>query len=230
MEIIDQSWSWEQKPHNAVEIIAAAARTCYQSDSNQPAEDLVKRCIEKGHHSVLEHASASIRVLTDRGVTHELVRHRLCAFSQESTRYCNYGGKHMRFIRPVWSGCETGVYEKPNKEEYFRRSAGDDLSVVWLSTVHSLETIYGILLSEGWSPQQARAVLPNSLAAEIVMTANLQEWRHIFSLRCDKAAHPQMRGLMLGILAGFHAEIPVLFDDIAFQFLGSGYGTLPESR
>lgn len=198
MEIINQSWSWVQKPVLPLHVIEAAGRTCYKSEekiTESSAEAFAKMILSRGHDSVIEHVSASVRFITNRGVTHELVRHRLCAFSQESTRYVNYGGQDMQFIRPVW------------ENDVSKQSVTD-----WIWTMKEAERRYNDLLAEGWRPEQARDVLPNALKTEIVVTANLREWRHIFRLRTSKAAHPQMRTLMSSCLLGFQSEIPVLFN------------------
>jgi len=203
MKIIDQSWAWVQKPVLPLHILETAGRTCYKSESkitDDSAKKFIQMILARGHESVIEHVSASVRFITNRGVTHELVRHRLCAFSQESTRYVNYGGDDIEFIRPVW--IENGYDEQ-----------GDAFNT-FIDACLISEKNYNQLLSFGWRPEQAREVLPNSLKTEIVVTANLREWRHIFKLRTSIAAHPQIRELMTDCLNGFKSEIPVLFDDI----------------
>jgi len=200
MKVVNQSWEWAQKPIMPLETIEMAGRTCYKSEekiTSESAEKFVRMIIKRGHESVIEHMNASVRFITNRGVTHELVRHRLCAFSQESTRYVNYGGSDIEFIKPVWS-------KNVDKDSMHR----------WFCAMMDAETVYQSLLMDGWRPEQAREVLPNSLKTEIVTTANLREWRHIFRLRTSKAAHPQMRDLMRSCLEGFKKAIPVLFDDI----------------
>jgi thymidylate synthase (FAD) len=184
--------------------IEAAGRTCYRSEGRiapGSAPDFVRRIMRRGHQSVIEHESVTVRFICDRGVSHELVRHRLASYSQESTRYCDYspdgrvGG--LVFILPRWLESE--------------QSPGYG---VWEASLRAAEHAYISLRSQGWTPQQARAVLPNSLKTEIVMTANLREWRHVFQMRADVAAHPQMRELMVPLLAEFKRRIPVIFDDI----------------
>lgn len=201
MKIVDQSWEWVQKPENPLEIIELAGRTCYKSENkitSNSAEKFAQMVRDHGHESVIEHVSASVRFVTNRGVTHELVRHRLCSFSQESTRYVRYGGD-MEFIRPVW-------WDK--WDDYQRQ--------IWQRQMAASEAGYQELLAAGSQPQQAREVLPNSLKTEIVTTANVREWRSIFRLRCTKTAHPQIRELMIDCLKGFQKEIPIIFDDIEF--------------
>lgn len=197
MKLIEQSCEWIQKPNLSLEIIEKAGRTCYKSEdkiTSDSSKKFVGMILKRGHESVIEHVSASVKFITNRGVTHELVRHRLCAFSQESTRYINYGGEDIQFIKPVW-------WEYTSNDEF-------------LLALSNSEKHYKILLSLGWRPEQAREVLPNALKTEIVTTANLREWRHIFKLRTSKAAHPQIRELMKNCLDMFKQEIPILFDDI----------------
>jgi len=208
MKIIDQYYDWLQKPIMPLEMIEMAGRTCYKSldmITKDTSEKFTRMLLKRGHESVIEHVSASIRFVTNRGVTHELVRHRLCAFSQESTRYVNYGGDDIVFIMPVWCAFPTETVGNPN---YFIS--------MWREAMAAAETSYKDLLAAGWRPEQAREVLPNSLKTEIIVTANLREWRHIFHLRTSNAAHPQMRELMRSCLTGFKEVVPVLFDDINF--------------
>jgi len=205
MKLIEQSYEILSIPENALQEIERAARTCYKSEdkiTDGSAEKLVKRLIEKGHHAMIELGGVlKVKFITNRGVTHELVRHRLCSFAQESTRYCNYGGDDIIFIKPVWLGSimqDTG-------------------SSIFHHACLKAEEKYKRLLIAGWTPQQAREVLPNALKTEIVVQANLREWRHIFKMRCDKAAHPQIRELMLTLLSEVAWKIPVIFDDIVYN-------------
>jgi thymidylate synthase (FAD) len=205
ISLINQSWEWAQKPQNVLQLIEAAGRTCYKSEvkiTAESAESFVRMILKNRHHSVVEHVSASVKIISNRGVTHELVRHRLASYSQESTRYVNYGGK-MEFILPVWLDMtkdETGNY---GYEAW-----------AFVQALNNCADTYRDLLNIGWRPEQAREVLPNALKTEIIMTANLREWRHVFSERCSKRAHPQMRALMLSMLAGFKEAIPVVFEDL----------------
>lgn len=213
IKLIRQRWHFEHLPSEPIYYIEKAARTCYQSQQlNKPLGDLTKHLLERGHLSVIEHVSASVRIITDRGVTHELVRHRLASFSQESTRYCNYHNKDITFIIPVELEplIDEGYYDWMDIE----KEGLDEGVRIWLQSCIDAAFDYNSLISCGWTPGRARAVLNNSLKAEIVMTANLREWRHVFSLRTSKAAHPQMRALMLDMLKEFKSEIPIIFDDI----------------
>lgn len=183
-----------------------AGRTCYKSQATSPeaTKRFIDRILESGHESVLEHGIISVRFICDRGISHELVRHRLCAFTQESTRYCNYSqdkfGNELTFIRPCY------LHLDENGDAY-----GD---YFWTKAMMQAEESYFEMLHDGYSPEEARAVLPNSLKTEVVMTANYREWRHILKLRTAKDAHPQMRELMIPLLHDFQKMIPVIFDDI----------------
>ncbi|MDZ7759445.1 MAG: FAD-dependent thymidylate synthase [Desulfovermiculus sp.] len=190
-----------------LQLLELAGRTCYKSEdkiTEDSAAGFVGRIVRSGHESVIEHANVTVRFIVDRGVSHELVRHRLAAYSQESTRYANYSqerfGREITVIKPCFWEEGSPEYE------------------VWEKAMGQAEEAYMQLLDQGASPQQARAVLPNSLKTEVVMTANLREWRHVFRLRCQKAAHPQIREVMLGLLADMHNRIPVLFHDLAQTF------------
>lgn len=194
MKLIEQSWVWVQKPVNALQLIENAGRTCYKTEAKDDPEKFVKMILNKGHESVIEHVNASVLFITNRGVTHELVRHRLAAYSQESTRYVNYKNKDIEFITPVWLNNE-------NKD-------------MFVNQCQKVEEDYNKWIDLGYRPEQAREILTNALKTEIVITCNLREWRHIFKLRTSKLAHPQMRDLMLSCLIGFKEEIPIIFEDI----------------
>lgn len=200
--------------------IELAGRTCYKSEdriTKTSAAEFVKMILKRGHESVIEHISVSVRFICDRGVSHELVRHRLASFSQESTRYCNYStdqhDNQLTFILPPWlpEGL-IGVYKMVSTHDF-----KDFASYLWFSHLRSCEIHYLELLKKGWVPQQARSVLPNALKTEIVVTANLREWRLIFKQRTAKAAHPQMTELMRPLLRHMCTEISVIFDDITYE-------------
>lgn len=187
---------------NAIQLIERAARTCYLSDpSDEPSDEFVKRVsLQKGHESVIEHASATFRVICDRGVTHEIVRHRIgVAYSQESTRFCNYSkdkhDKQIRVIRPPGLG---GIAAQ-----------------AWKVSMEIAEKAYLDMLEAGCSPQIARSVLPNSLKTEIVITMDFRAWRHFLKLRTAKAAHPQMREIASQIGYILAKECPALFGEYA---------------
>ena len=193
--------------------IERAGRICYKSEDKITKESsfsFVKMLTKNGHHSVIEHESITIIFVADRGVTHEMVRHRLCAYSQESTRYCNYKGG-VTFIIPPWVSIEPGDYT-------YSDNGVLDLKIgdrEWFNAMLNSEQAYVSLINNAkWNAQEARSVLPNSLKTEIVWTANIREWRHIFNLRCSKAAHPQIREVMYPALKELNIKIPILFEDI----------------
>lgn len=199
--------------------IERAGRTCYKSEdkiTGDSSREFVRKIINMGHESVLEHYSFSVRFICDRGVTHELVRHRLASFSQESTRYVGYGDA-IQFIIPSWFNfacCDLEGDENDILDTVDTRWT-DSAASSWAYEMVSLAGSYSSLLKRGWAPQQARSILPNSLKTEIVVTANLREWRHIFKLRGESsAAHPQIREIMIPALKEAQARIPVVFDDI----------------
>lgn len=192
--------------------IERAGRTCYKSEdkiTEDSARKFVKQLIDRGHLAMLEHSFLSVKFICDRGVSHELVRHRLASFAQESTRYCNYSqdrfGKELTFIKPCfWDEMTDGCYTD------------------WERAMSYAERQYFTLIKNGATPQEARSVLPNSIKTEVVMTANYREWRHFFSLRAARAtgpAHPQMEELAVPLLREVCGLIPEVFDDIYMDYL-----------
>jgi thymidylate synthase (FAD) len=159
---------------------------------------MVKALITRGHEAMLEHSQLSVKFICDRGVTHEMVRHRICSFAQESTRYCNYSGdkfgNELTFIEPF--------FFKDNPTYYN----------AWKDACKKCEDTYMYLIAHGVTPQEARSVLPNSLKTEIVVTANYREWRSIFKLRCAKDAHPQIREVMIPLQKELAEKLPEVFD------------------
>ena len=184
----------------------------------QSAEKFVKMLLKRGHEAMIEHASASYRVVCDRGVTHEIVRHRLFSYAQESTRYCNYKGG-VTFIIPCWLNEDLKKLEDVEAtcdfEYYMEEFEGLPTEAInWLHAMACTEIKYQIAIDNlKWTPQQARCFLPNSLKTEIVITGNFREWRHFFSLRCAKVAHPQMREIACLLLSDITKRIPILFDE-----------------
>ena len=185
---------------NTVEI---AGRTCYQSEdkiTDGSAEALIRRIIKSGHESVLEHVSVTARFICDRGVSHEIARHRIGAYSQESTRYCNYSngkfGGEITVIKPC--------FWRPNTEPYDR----------WASSCFKAEYEYFKLLENGATPQEARSVLPNSLKTALIVTYDLREWRHFLRLRCAPDAHPQMQQVAKMAQKLLTERYPVFFEDL----------------
>ena len=183
--------------------IELAGRVCYKSEariSDQSAEKFITNIIKSGHESVIEHFSLTFKIICDRGVTHEIVRHRLASYSQESSRYCDYSndkfGNELTFIKPCfWS-------------------EDDENFLLWKNTMSQLEKVYLEMRKNGARPEQARSILPNSLKTEIFMTCNLREWRHFLKLRTAPRAHPQMREVALKIYKILNEKLPILFSDI----------------
>ncbi len=187
-------------------MIEIAGRTCYKSEDKITEDSADKFCrmlVKRGHEAMIEHGNITVRFITDRGVTHELVRHRVASFAQESTRYVKYKGD-TEFIRPVFGWAEQfNLADNPNNK-----------FSIWVVSMRQSEEAYKRMIELGCSPQEARSVLPNSLKTTIVVTANIREWRHIFKLRTASNAHPQIRELMTPLLKEFKQLLPSLFDDI----------------
>lgn len=183
--------------------IESIARVCYKSEdkiTDTSAYKMVQALIARGHEAMLEHFSFSVKFTVDRGVSHEIVRHRVASFAQESTRYCNYGKSgDVSFIKPCYLEYDTPAFDN------------------WVDDMMRAEKAYLRMLEDGFTPQEARAVLPNSLKTEIVMTANLREWRHFFKLRAVGVTgkpHPQMLEVAVPLLECCKDMIPVVFDDL----------------
>lgn len=183
--------------------IEKIGRVCYKSEdriTEDSAEKFVGNILKRGHESVIEHEKISVKMVCDRGVTHEIVRHRVASYSQESTRYCNYQkdkfGNELTFIKPV--------FWKEDSQEY----------ALWKASMQQIEDQYMKLIDMGASAQEARSILPNSLKTEIVVTMNLREWRHFFRLRTASGAHPQMREIASMVLEEFRRQIPIVFDEL----------------
>jgi len=209
MDIIEQSHKIETPLNRKFiySIIESAGRTAYKSEDkidDGSDERFIKSIISRGHESVLEHFNITVRFITDRGVTHELVRHRVASFTQESTRFCNYSKKGMQFIKPVYWDLTTEKIGDTKTNPYAQ----------WVIHMAQSEVIYNFMVDKlNCSPEEARAVLPNSLKTEIVVTANIREWRHIMKLRTDPKAHPQMVALMEPLLKELKEKLPALFCD-----------------
>lgn len=194
----------EIEGNKILKSLEICGRTCYKSENlitDASAAVFVENILKRGHESVIEHEKVTVRVVCDRGVSHEIVRHRIASYSQESTRYCNYQkdkfGNELTFIKPVFWEESTPEYN------------------IWYDTTQKIEENYMQLISMGAKPQEARSILPNSLKTEIVVTMNLREWRHFFKLRTSEAAHPQMREIAGMILKEFKNLIPVVFEDLS---------------
>ena len=189
-----------------LQLIEKAGRTCYKSEdkiTDESAKKFVAGLIKRNHEAMLEHSFLSIRFICDRGVSHELVRHRLASFAQESTRYCNYSqdkfGNELTFIKPLFFDEDTNEYR------------------LWEHAMRVAESDYMMMLNAGRTAQEARSILPNSIKTEVVMSTNYREWRHFFKLRAARAtgpAHPQMEEITRPLLEELKTLIPVVFDDI----------------
>jgi thymidylate synthase (FAD) len=184
-------------------LVEYAGRTAYKSEGKITADSydkFIRSLIKRGHEAVIEFGSMAVKFVTDRGVSHELVRHRMCSFVQESTRYCNYDfdrfGRELTVVRPsTWD------------------SWSDSQRDWWKESLDFAELNYLLMVQDDMQPQQARSVLPNSLKTEIVVRTNFREWRHIFRLRAiSKAAHPDMRALMLPLYERCRSFLPCVFD------------------
>lgn len=206
MKIVRQSFEFidELDRSKILQKLERAGRTCYKSEdkiTDDSASKFVASLVSRGHESVLEHASISVKLITNRGVTHELVRHRLASYSQESSRYCNYSkekfGNEITVIYPEFVGDEESCRVQ---------------NAIWQKAMRDAEDSYFTLL-ELSNTEYARGVLPNDLKTEIIVSANLREWKHIFKMRCAPAAHPHIRSLMIALRAEFIKALPEIFND-----------------
>ena len=183
-------------PMDLLQDIERIGRVCYKSEhriTSSSAAPFVRNIIARGHESVLEHISITVRFITDRAIANELVRHRIAAYSQESTRYCNYKDK-IEFIYP--------------------KNVSDKQLQLIMEACACAATTYQTLIADGATPEIARDILPLCTKTELIATYNLREWRHVLRLRTDKAAHPKMRELMQTLLQFFQGLVPIIFDDI----------------
>jgi thymidylate synthase (FAD) len=208
IEIIDMD-SYD----NILRKIEKIGRVCYKSEgkiTEDSAERFIKGLLTRQHESVIEHESVTVRLICDRGVTHEIVRHRLASYSQESTRYCNYAGDkfdNQITVIDLASGFEYDLSKENDKAKY----------EVWTKAMEDAEQAYFRMLELGATPQEARSVLPNSLKTEIVVTMNLRSWRNFFRLRVDSHAHPQMREVATMVYKEFREKLPVFVADLEFE-------------
>jgi thymidylate synthase (FAD) len=192
-----------EEAESLLKIIEIAGRTCYKSEhkiTQDSSKAFLTNILKLGHESVIEHVSISVKIVCDRGISHEIVRHRIASYSQESTRFCNYSkdnfGNEITVIEPCFWEKDSDLYKK------------------WEESIKASEQEYFYLISNGAKPQEARSVLPNSLKTEIVMTANLRSWRNFFRLRTSQSAHPQIREISIPMLNEFKILMPEIFGDI----------------
>lgn len=200
--------------------IERACRTCYRSEeliTEDSYKKLLKNCINRGHESILEHEKITIRMICDIGVYKDLTRHRFGSFSIESTRYCNYSkdkfDNEIKFIEPVfYTPGEMEEYNDPIKKNDCLKTQ------YWERCMKFIESDYMDMTNiVGAKPDELRMLLPHSTAAEVTMTANIREWRHILGLRCSKAAHPAIRQLLIPLLLKFKEDMPELFSAIDYD-------------
>lgn len=206
--------------------IESVGRTCYKSEdkiTEESSTEFVKKLIASGHEAMIEHNSITVRVVCDRGVSHEIVRHRLASYGQESTRYCNYSKEKF--------GSEINVIDI--RKAMALDTKMKDLSVhlineifnEWCAAMEDAERHYNRMIQLGATPQIARGVLPTDLKTEIVITMNVREWRHFFTLRTPVAAHPKMREITIPLLGEMKQFVPVVFDDIEIPVLPDNVNT-----
>lgn len=205
IEIIDM-----EDYEKIVKKIERIGRVCYKSEgkiTEDSAEKFIKGLLTRQHESVIEHENVTVRFVCDRGVTHEIVRHRIASYSQESTRYCNYSGDkfdNQITVIDLASGFQYDLSKENDKAKY----------EVWTKAMENAEQSYFRMLELGATPQEARSVLPNSLKTEIVVTMNLRSWRNFFRLRVDSHAHPQMREVAMMLYEEFQKRLPVFVADL----------------
>lgn len=197
--------------------IEKIGRVCYKSEGKitedgESAKKFVKMLIDRGHEAMIEHSSLSVKFVVDRGVSHELVRHRIASFAQESTRYVNYSLEKF--------GSEINVIDIANGIDLDNKMKNMDAEIIelifkeWILAMEDAEKHYMKMIELGATPQIARSVLPNSTKTEITITANYREWRNFFKLRVHNTAHPQMREVTIPLLKELKCRLPIIFDDI----------------
>lgn len=200
--------------------IERIGRVCYKSEGKitedgESAKKFIQMLINRGHEAMLEHSTLAVKFTVDRGVSHEIVRHRIASFAQESTRYVNYSldkfGNEVNFI-----DIENGI-RLDNKMKELDKEAVAAILAQWREAMLAAEKHYMKLLELGATPQMARSVLPNSTKTELTVTANYREWRNFFQLRTEKTAHPQMREVTVPLLHELKTKLPVIFADIEIQ-------------
>lgn len=208
---------------NKIFTLEKAARTCYKSEKNtsetiHAAGSFIESIVRRGHESVLEHEKVTVRIITDRGQSHAIVRHRIASFSQESTIYCNYTnekfGDDLLFIQPIFPKVQQPSFnpDEHTKDDIYENY--DVNAIIWEEHCMVSENAYKQLIKNGCTPQQARSVLPTSIKTELVMTANMREWRHFFNCRIGPTDHTSMHQLSIPLLRLFHKTWYGVFNDI----------------
>lgn len=210
-------------PIDGIEILKTleeVGRTCYKSEdkiTDDSCNKFVQNIIDRGHKAVIEHYNITVKLINDRGVSHEEVRHRIASFAQESTRYCNYAkdkfGNEITYIDIM------GGMNLDPKISKLDAAIQTQIYDEWVEACLDAERHYNKMIALGATPQIARSVLNNSTKTEICITMNIREWRHFFNLRCSPAAHPQMREIAFMLLKAFKMMIPVVFDDLYKKYV-----------
>lgn len=215
VELLDKEFDGVKE----IKKLELAGRLCYKSEdkiTDDSYKGFIKHALDLGHHSLIEHVHITARVICDRGVTHEIVRHRIANYSQESTRYCNYTqgkyGSEITVILPVWYRNYCEVMGTPEAAD-MKFVATRERFKIWKQACEKDEKDYIELINLGAQPQEARDILPNSLKTEIIMTFNIREWRHFFTLRAHKGSHPQMQEVAHALLKLLKSKVPVVFDE-----------------
>lgn len=211
----------EIEKYNGIKImknIERACRTCYRSEGSiteDSYKNLLKNCISRGHESVLEHEKITIRMICDIGVYKDLTRHRAgTAFSIESTRWINYSkdkfGNELTFIEPIF-------FETLGEDQDLLETKNQKLTMSWYNAMDAIENVYLEMANEGAKPDDLRMILPHSTAAEVTMTCNIREWKHILTLRTAKQVHPAIRQLLIPLLLNFKENMPEIFETIEYD-------------
>ena len=198
----------EIEEFNGIDImkkLERACRTCYRSEDiigEDTYKILLKGCINNGHESVLEHEKITVRFTTELGAYKDFTRHRLSSFSIESTRFCSYDkdkfNKEIKVINPKYI-IDPSIYQ------------------VWFKSCEIMEHNYMLMKKLGAKNDECREILNHSVSAEVVMTCNIREWRHILRLRCTKKVHPSLKVIFIPLLLLFKKEMPELFEDIDYD-------------
>lgn len=229
-EILKNAGSFEiltpkRELHEQLLRIERAGRTCYQSEkkiTEESAKKFVKMILKRGHESVIEHSNMTVQFSNiSRGFTHELVRHRLCAYSQESTRYVDYAREGEG---PDLDRFQLKCIVPPHRDENEKVELEDGRKLSISEIFAEYEKFYRALRKAGWIPEDARQVLPIGIKSQIVTSANFREWRHIFKMRTSKFAHWEIRKVMGDLLIKVQKIVPVIFDD--FKLAGKDKNSL----
>lgn len=213
----------EVENYNPIKImrnLERACRTCYRSEgliTDSSYKTLLTNCINRGHESILEHEKVTIRMICDIGVYKDLTRHRIASFSIESTRYCNYSkdkfDNSIKFIEPIFydSSWVESNYEGSTMTE------SQIKSMYWYRCMEDIEEHYINMANNGAKPDELRMLLPHSTAAQVTMTANIREWKHILSLRCSNRTHPAIQQLLIPLLLKFKEDMPEIFNTVEYN-------------